>query len=223
MADRLKDQYWFKLIKWYSYKRFKQPTRWHTQFAFDAALRRLKAGDIVLDCGANVGKYTAHLALTGATVHAFEPDSYSFQALQRNTANFPNVHLHNAAVGTRDGEIEIYRAPDFESDPEERSLSTSIFADKINVSTEDVLTVRLVDLCAFVAGLGKPASLTKIDIEGAEVPLLEHIIARGEVERFGAIFVETHETKVPSLAERTASLRKLCARDHARTIHLDWD
>ena len=46
-------------------------------------LSMLKPGDLVLDCGANVGAVTGPLAETGATVHAFEPDPFAFEKLKK--------------------------------------------------------------------------------------------------------------------------------------------
>lgn len=43
------------------------------------------AGDILLDCGANVGMYTVWAAMTrGARVYAFEPESQNYAILNRN-------------------------------------------------------------------------------------------------------------------------------------------
>ena len=45
-------------------------------------LKNLKAGDIALDCGANVGKITVPMAQTGAAVYAFEPNPHAFAKLK---------------------------------------------------------------------------------------------------------------------------------------------
>jgi FkbM family methyltransferase len=59
----------------------------------------VRAGDVVLDCGANCGEHTRSLsALAGATgrVHAFEPNAAHFPAL---LGIAPNVRLWPFAVG----------------------------------------------------------------------------------------------------------------------------
>ncbi|MCW3102289.1 MAG: FkbM family methyltransferase protein [Bacteroidetes bacterium] len=73
----------------------------------------VKPGSIVLDIGANIGFYTKFLsAQAGATgrVHAFEPDPLNFSYLQKNTANLPNVTLHNKAVSNATGILPLYRS-----------------------------------------------------------------------------------------------------------------
>lgn len=47
-----------------------------------------------------MGEFSRVLAARGSLVHAFEPCPYAFARLEENTADLPNVILHNAAVGT---------------------------------------------------------------------------------------------------------------------------
>jgi len=80
---------------------------------FESVLEGLTPDDIVIDCGANFGKYTVLMAATGATVHAFEPDPEAFAELSKAAAKLTNVTLWNAAVGLRDGEFPLYRSTKF--------------------------------------------------------------------------------------------------------------
>lgn len=220
--QRFKDQFWVKRLKWLLYKRYTKRAQWHTQYFFDVALRALKPGDVALDCGANVGSFTERMAMQGAEVHAFEPDPYSFGRLTERVGKYPNVTCHNAAVGTQAGSITLYRRPDFERNPEKYSLSSSVFADKSNVGEETGFEVEQIDLIAFAEKLEKPVAITKIDVEGAEVPILEEMLRRDRVALFGKIFVETHENRIPSLAERTQKLRDALAQNRAGQAYLDW-
>jgi FkbM family methyltransferase len=59
-------------------------------------IARFAAGDILLDCGANVGMYTVWAAATrGARVFAFEPEAQNFALLNRN------IQLNNLAARVR--------------------------------------------------------------------------------------------------------------------------
>ena len=79
-----------------------------------AALQRwVRRGDTVVDIGANIGYFTAHLArLVGADgcVHAFEPDPANFALLAENMrANkLTWVQLHQAAVGAQAGQATLH-------------------------------------------------------------------------------------------------------------------
>ena len=76
--------------------RFNTPnemTRWRVETLFTkepstiAWLRTMKADDVLVDVGANVGMYTVFAALTrGVKVHAFEPEAQNFALLNSNIA-----------------------------------------------------------------------------------------------------------------------------------------
>ena len=42
----------------------------------------INPGDLVIDCGANVGKVTDYFSSKGATVIAFEPNQFAFSYLK---------------------------------------------------------------------------------------------------------------------------------------------
>lgn len=72
------------------------------------ALRQyIQPGSVVLDIGANVGYFTAHISkLVGSAgrVHAFEPEPRNFSLLSSNVAanHLQNVVLHPMALGDRE-------------------------------------------------------------------------------------------------------------------------
>jgi FkbM family methyltransferase len=219
---RFKDHFWVKTIKWHLYKNRYGNARWRADYLFDCAVRRLRPGDAVVDCGANIGLITLRLAARGAEVHAFEPDPYSFARLREATASLKNVKLYNTAVGITADKVRLYRATDFDADPEFNSLSSSVFADKKNINAGAFIEVEQIDLLDFLNKLDSQVRILKLDVEGAEVPIIEKIISSGDFEKIDAIFAETHEKKVPQLTARTIQLRELVARKHADRINLDW-
>ena len=75
----------------------------------DGILALLRPGDVVIDCGANVGEVSARLVATGATVIAFEPDPYAFEKLSERVAGCDNVTLHQQAVSTEAGTLRLMR------------------------------------------------------------------------------------------------------------------
>jgi FkbM family methyltransferase len=93
---------------------------------FDTRLRQIGPGDAVVDMGANVGLFTARLADTGAEVHAWEPDPYAFDHLTNRFSGLGNVHLHNAAVAQRPGQLRLARKAAFDRDPGRYSTASSI-------------------------------------------------------------------------------------------------
>jgi len=78
-------------------------------------LRQTKIGDTVVDVGANIGYYTVLLADKvgkNGKVYAFEPDKTNFQILVKNIKenNLKNVVAINAAVGSKEGKLKLYKS-----------------------------------------------------------------------------------------------------------------
>jgi FkbM family methyltransferase len=73
---------------------------------------RVRPGEVVVDVGAHIGRYTLPAALTGSLVVAIEPDPSNFIALRRNVElnGFRNVVLKNCAVSDRDGSRTLFLA-----------------------------------------------------------------------------------------------------------------
>ncbi len=72
----------------------------------------VRAVDVVLEVGSNIGAYTVHLArLVGANgcVYAYEPQRVIFHLLCANVAlNSPfSVYTHHAGVGSSAGELHV--------------------------------------------------------------------------------------------------------------------
>jgi FkbM family methyltransferase len=221
---RFKDRFWVKTLKWLVYKRRLGSPGWKTRFLFDCRLRQLTENDVAIDCGANVGVFTEMIAATGALVHAFEPDPYAFARLSERTAALPNVVLHNVAVGTSEATVRLYRTEDFDSRPDNACISSSLYADKINIDRGNYIEVRQIDFPAFLSSLSARVAILKIDIEGAEVLLLERMIADGTIDVCDFVFVETHETRIPALAKRTAALHDVAGSPRfADKLFLDWE
>ena len=73
--------------------------------------RHLRAGDLFVDVGANVGWFTVLAGRLGANVVAFEPLPSIFAELQANVAlNRLTPRLVRAAIGDTEGEAPVYRA-----------------------------------------------------------------------------------------------------------------
>ena len=172
--------------------------------------------DIVLDCGANIGEVTTVLAKTGATVHAFEPDPYAFGQLEKRTKAMPNVVRHNTAVGVSAGTIKLMRAVNFDDNPKGASVKSTVISGgrKIDEDPDSAVTVPLISLFDFIDDLTREhgeIAFLKMDIEGAELEILEQMHERGLFDRIRLTVAETHENKFKALGSRFRVLRE---KDH---------
>ena len=186
----------------------------------------LKPGDLVLDCGANVGEVTVVLAATGADVIAYEPDPYAFGRLEAATTDLPNVTRVNAAVGASAGTVKLMRASNFDINPAGASVKSTIIDGGRSITPENAVEVPVLDFVALLdehlAGRDEIA-FVKMDIEGAELEILERMEAE---DRFGPIrclVAETHERKFKELRPRFKALRRRIAAAYPpRKVNLDW-
>lgn len=187
---------------------------------FSNTLEKVKSGDVLIDCGANVGGISKRFASTGAIVHSFEPDPWSFNELQSNISGYPNIVLHNQAIGIKDGEISFFRDSEFVDNPVHSSLASSTI--RRPGQTQQEIKVSVINFIDFVKQLNRRISILKMDVEGAEVSVLEELFAHGLIQNFDHIFCETHELQFPDLLERTWQLREKAKANLSTSIYLDW-
>lgn len=122
-----------------------------------------KARPIVLDCGANRGRFAEWAANTlGAHVYSFEADPTLAAELPCNDY----VTVINAAIADRDGSVTLYKSDNLDA--------SSFFGPRSSSSFQ--VASRSID--SFVQEKRIPAiDLIKIDIEGWELPVLETLSA----------------------------------------------
>jgi FkbM family methyltransferase len=190
---------------------------------FRPAFRALRPGSVAIDCGANVGRYTALMAERAGEVYAFEPDPAAFAVLERRFAGVANVRCLRQAVSDRDGSARLYLHEDAAEDPVRWSVGSSLVAAKGNVREDTFVEVETVDLDAFVARLGRRVALLKLDVEGAELPVLRSLLGSGRIALVDHVLVEMHDLRVPELRAEGEELRREIERQRLRHVRLDWD
>jgi FkbM family methyltransferase len=193
--------------------------------AFEAAIDALGPDDICLDLGANVGVFTARMAETGAQVHAFEPDSAPYEALEKRVAGMDNVVLHNAAIGVQDGTAVLNRAKRYDKEPLRKSVGSSVVrTGRRWMDSTFSETVKVIGLFDYLDQLERPASVVKMDIEGAEWPILEAMHQGRGLDRFDMLFVETHERfNTWALMPKLRQLNAFAAGLEHPQINLHWE
>jgi len=223
MSVHIESPYWVNWVLWHGVDRHRRTRRGFHGAVWDFVnrVRSLPAGSLTIDGGANAGAVTAAFAAQGLRVHSFEPDPFARGQLQHRFAGNPLVTIHPEALGVRAGSATLFRRPDFDLQPERASKSSTLLPDMLPAGGEAV-AVNVVDLVAFIRGLNEPVAVLSLDVEGAEVEIIDRLIDEGLAERIGMIYAETHERFSPELAASTQRLRDRVAAQGLTNINLEW-
>lgn len=182
----------------------------------------LRSDDIALDFGANVGDISSQLACTGATVHAFEPDPNAFRVLKRRFALVSRVVCFNKGVMAAQGSLRLYFCNPNAKDRIQASQGSSLMGNK-NVGGNSWVDVNCVDVADIFSSIGRDVGFVKMDIEGAEVEVINRMIETGCIYKVRRMVVETHEEQIPALAIKIKHLRDLLNEiGLGERVSLDW-
>lgn len=142
-------------------------------YAFDAS----RAAPVVIDGGANIGMFTLATLRDhpDAKITAFEPDPSVRAMLQENLASNGARHVTvvDAALGASDGEMSFT--------PDGQSGGT--------LGGEGAMRVRVVPLSRY---LDIDVDFLKLNIEGAELDVIQEAATAGRLRRVRAMVIEYH-------------------------------
>ncbi|MDX2157464.1 MAG: FkbM family methyltransferase [Hyphomicrobiaceae bacterium] len=152
-----------------------------------------KRAPIVLDLGANIGTFAlfAFSRSPEAVIHSYEPSDSTYAVLAANAASNPSLvwNTTRGAAWSDDGTISFTNA----------EAST---AGRVDEDGDE--RVPALSLASIVAQCGGHIDIAKIDIEGAEEPLLANRSA--ELSAIETVVVELH----PNRCDAPRVARALC-------------
>jgi FkbM family methyltransferase len=125
---------------------------------------RLVQKDVVIDCGANLGLFSAVAAGRGCTVYAFEPVSKTLPFLRNTQALYPeHIHIVQMALSNRCGKVRIT----------DNFMVSTIMPER-QTTADPITEVDVITLDEYVRqNQIQRVDFIKADIEGAERLLLE--------------------------------------------------
>lgn len=163
----------------------------------------IRPGSVIYDVGANVGflaLVAAHLTGPTGKIFAFEPLPQNFRQLERNAQlnGFEYVKSRNMALADRDGSAAflVSRSPTW-------GKLASVSGEAAEQIGETEVAVRRLDSVVRDDSLPLPY-LIKIDVEGAEVEVLDGAMETIQKAR-PILLIELHGTNV-AIAERLKTL-----------------
>ena len=144
---------------------------------------------IVLDLGANIGNFSHACVNLGFTVIAVEPHPQALNYLQQRMKKEESVQILAAGVSDMPGTCTLYTHSDHENDPITTSISASIIGEKFQAKGTS-FEIKLVSFDSLFENIPS-FDLVKIDIEGAEMLLVDSIIKNAAAIK--RLLIETHE------------------------------
>ena len=124
----------------------------------------VRNGDVVVDCGANIGEFSRAAEQRGAIVHAFEPDAVEYSCLRENIG--ARSTAYNSALWSHSGTVA------FES-TNESGDSRVIGSFPAPQSTLVAQAVTLDEWSSANIGLEDRIRLLKLEAEGNEYEVLQ--------------------------------------------------
>lgn len=186
-------------------------------------LKNLSKNDLVIDLGANVGMVTESLAKRGSQVIAFEPNSKAFSKLRTISNNYLNIEIRNEAAGIANQQTKLFFHKETQHTNKDKTQASSLLDNKPNISKENYELVNEIDFSEFIKSLNKKIELIKIDIEGYEIPLINHMLDKKVIEKVNKIYLETHEHKFPDLINPTLKLKsRIISEGYEKKFFFDW-
>ena len=177
------------LRRWKNQKRNSQD--FLDRLAVDAA-----KSEIVIDAGANVGLITKFLLSLEhpriKSIWAFEPDPEAFSQLAQLEDD--RVSKFNEAVWDSDGSTSLYRHRLWEDN--HSHTSSSLIKSKSNVDTNNSILVAKKDLAQVIKSCGPNSVTIKMDIEGGEYRVLNHLINSRSMKKVKRIYCEFHPNSI---------------------------
>ena len=159
----------------------------------------LNSDSIIYDVGAYTGKWALEMNnLYNCIIHSFEPIRSN---LQNNIKNNANIIGHNFALGCCNGKRKIYLAKDASSFFVESNSFEEVYEKDIIQVMKDLKSYNI--------------SLLKLNIEGAEFDLLEHLIRHNMINKFDHIQVQYHGV-VPNFDSRRLFIQKEFLKTHKK-------
>lgn len=187
--------------RWFPLEREPLVERWRSVDG-DQTLRLeydLGPGSLVVDAGGFKGQWASDIfGRYLCTVHVFEAVPSFAAAIRSRFASNPSITVHGVALGGSDRSATL----DVQAD------STSMI---VGGGSE---IVEVVEANRYFAGLGfDQIDLLKVNIEGAEYELLDHLLECGWLERVRHLQVQFHDF-VPDARPRMDRIREALVRTH---------
>ncbi len=147
-----------------------------------------KPSPVIIDCGANVGFSVLFFKrlYPQAIIHAFEPNPNSYKYLEKNVSQnaLTNTTTYNLALSDKEETISFYVNGE--------DLGTLVGSIKKERGGDTELKVKAIKLSHFIKNLNAEIDMLKIDVEGAEINIIDELCDAQGLDKVKEIIIEYH-------------------------------
>lgn len=202
---------------WLGHKRFRRAIRRWFSLIGDKTLRLdypLDSSSVVFDVGGYEGDFAADIhERYGCTVHVFEPVPVFIEALRRRFAGNDHVIIHPFGLGGRTERVTMNMEANGSSHVKDGGTSNG------------TTMAEIVSFCDFFQQEGiQTVHLMKVNIEGAEFDLLDHMLDKRCLPMIENLQVQFHRF-VPDASRRRRAIRRRLRLTHEPTyeFYFVWE
>lgn len=173
-----------------------------------------EARPTIVDCGSNIGMSVLYFKMLypASRIVAFEPGEEAFSCLQENVTRnrLESVSLNSVALTAEEGVVDFYHDPGRPG-----SLRTSTTKERMPGER------RTVEASVLSKHLVGDVDFLKMDIEGAELDVLEEVRDAGRLRRIRRMAIEYHHHVDPEDDRLSRLLRLLEDGGFGYQVHAD--
>jgi FkbM family methyltransferase len=170
----------------------------------------INSDSVVVDVGAFTGSWAQHIVdRYDPLIYAFEPNPDSFEALEEKAASNPKLRPLQYGLGDEDVTVDFTMNGLGSSMCDERTRHSDKKRIKVEIAAVDRVWNEL--------KLGR-VDLMKINIEGAEFPLLDKMVKTDLLKNVDCFMIQFHEWH-PGAYRKRQQIREELSKTH----RLDWD
>lgn len=159
---------------------------------------------VFIDCGTNLGVVLNRFIneLPDHDFYAFEPNKELHPSIQEQIAQAPpprHIEVSDSAVWTHDGTIDLFLGHHESSTVMPGKRVPPMYDQQIDYSTP--VSVPATDFSAWLRHTITPDDhvVVKMDIEGAEYPVLSKLLADGTINLISVLYIEWHFDRFPAM------------------------
>ena len=168
----------------------------------------LSSANIVIDVGGYEGQWASDIySRYLCVVHVFEPIPQFAEDIRQRFRQNARIVVHECGLGGEEGELKFSIEGDASSSLVSGGRSVSVRVVAFDSWCRDNRIEKI--------------GLMKINIEGGEYPLIEHLIQSGWISKVGNLQVQFHDF-FPEARSRMNAIQERLAQTHQQTYEFEF-